>query len=179
MSFWLSSSAPKDIGPIISVDGLPFVGAVFTRTNSSTVKSLAKQAQQIKNMYSNMSQQQLTDQSRYGLSIQASSDESKAQVMSMIQTSDPKTVGEAIYHLMSHDLRLDIANITSPVLLLGASGGFSTDQQKVAMQTLYAQQLQALPKAQLLMNTNSRHFIMLDDPQWLEEQVKTFLGSHL
>jgi N-formylmaleamate deformylase len=179
MSFWLSSSAPTKIGPIISVDGLPFVGPVFTRSNTSTVESLAGQAQQIKNMYSDMTQQQLIDQSRYGLSIQASSDEAKAKVMSMVQTSDPKTVGEAVYHLMSHDLRTNIANITSPVLLLGASGGFSTDEQKIAMQTLYAEQLHALPNAQLKMNTSSRHFIMYDDPKWLEEQVMVFLGAHL
>jgi pimeloyl-ACP methyl ester carboxylesterase len=179
MSFWLASSAPEKIGPIVSVDGLPFVGPVFTRTNSSSVESLAGQAQQIKNMYLNMSQQQLIEQSRYGLSIQASSDKAKAKVMSMVQNSDSKTVGHAIYSLMSHDLRQDIANITSPVLLLGASGGFSTEEQKSAMHTLYAQQLQALPKAQLLMNTNSRHFIMLDDPKWLEEQVLVFLRAQL
>ena len=179
MSFWLSSSAATEIGPIISVDGLPFAGPVFTGTNSSTVESLAGQAQQIKSVYSNMSQQQLIEQSRYGLSIQASSDGAKEKVMNMVQTSDPNTVGEAIYHLMSHDLRLDIANITSPVLLLGASGGFSTEQQKAAMQTLYAQQLQALTNAQLKMNTNARHFIMYDDPKWLEEQIITFLGAHL
>jgi len=179
MSFWLSSSAPEKIGPIVSVDGLPFVGPVFTGTNSSTVESMAGQAQQIKNMYTNMSQQQLIDQSSYGLSIQASSDEAKAKVMSMVQSSDPKTVGQAIYSLMSHDLRQEISKITSAVLLLGASGGFSTDEQKTAMQRLYAQQLQALPKAQLLMNTHSRHFIMYDDPKWLEEQVRTFLGANL
>ena len=126
-----------------------------------------------------MSQQQLIDQSGYGLSIQASSDEAKAKVMNMIQTSDPKTVGHAIYSLMSHDLRQVLANITSPVLLLGASGGFSTDVQKVAMQTLYAQQLQMLPNAQLNLNTDSRHFIMLDSPEWLEDQVVAFLEAHL
>jgi pimeloyl-ACP methyl ester carboxylesterase len=179
MSFWVSSSAPSKIGPIISVDGLPFIGPVFTGTDSSTVESLASQAQQIQRMYRNMSQQQLIDQSRYALSIQASSDKAKAKVMAMVQISNPKAVGEAVYSLMSHDLRQDIANITSPVLLLGASGGFSTDEQKSAMHTLYAQQLQALPKAQLLMNTNSRHFIMFDDPKWLEEQVMSFLGTHL
>lgn len=175
----MSSSAPTDIGPIISVDGLPFIGPVFTRTNATTVESLAGQAQQIKSMYNNMSQQQLIQQSRYGLSIQASSDEAKQQVMSMVETSDTKTVGDAIYTLMRHDLRQVIANITSPVLLLGASGGFSTDEQKTAMQTLYAQQLVALPSAELRMNTDSRHFVMLDDPMWLEEQVLTFLGTHL
>jgi pimeloyl-ACP methyl ester carboxylesterase len=179
MSLWLASNAPTKIGPIVSVDGLPFIGPVFTRSNASTVESLAGQAQQVKQMYSNMSQQQLIEQSRYGLSIQASSDEAKAKVMSMVQTSEPKTVGQAIYTLMSHDLRQDIAKITSPVLLLGASGGFDTDEQKVAMQTLYAQQLQALPNAQLLMNTNSRHFIMFDDPKWLEKQITTFLDVSL
>jgi pimeloyl-ACP methyl ester carboxylesterase len=179
MSFWLASSEPTKIGAIVSVDGLPFIGPIFTRTNSSTVESLAGQALQIKNMYDNMSQQQLIDQSSYGLSIQASSDASKTKVMNMIQSSDPKTVGQAIYTLMSHDLRQDIAMITSPVLLLGASGGFDTDEQKSAMQRLYKQQLQALPKAELLMNTHSRHFIMYDDPKWLEERVKTFLGANL
>jgi hypothetical protein len=76
-----------------------------------------------------MYQQQLIDQAHYGLSIQASSDESKANVMSMVQTSDPKTVGKAIYTLISHDVRQDIAQIPSAVLLLGASGGFSTNDQ--------------------------------------------------
>jgi pimeloyl-ACP methyl ester carboxylesterase len=179
MGFWLASNTPTEVGPIISVDGLPFVGPVFTHTNSTTVEDLAAQADQIKNMYSNMSQQQLVEQSRYGLSIQVSSDEAKARVMSMVQTSDPTTVGQAIYTLMKHDLRQDIANITSPVLLLGASGGFSTDEQKTAMQILYKQQLQALPSANLQMNTHARHFIMLDDPKWLEDQVLTFLGKHL
>lgn len=179
MSFWLAASKPAAIGPIISVDGLPFIGPIFTRTNESTVDSLAGQAQQIKIMYSNMSNQQLVDQASYGLSIQASSDKAKAKVLSMVKGSDPKTVGQAIYDLMSHDLRPEIANITSPVLLLGASGGFSTDEQKNAMQELYAQQLQALPMAQLIMHTQSRHFIMFDDPKWLEQQVTTFLGQNL
>lgn len=179
MSFWMSCSAPSDIGPIISVDGLPFIGPVFTRSNATTVESLAGQAQQIKNMYRNMSQQQLVEQARYSLSIQASSDEAKQQVMDMVKTSDTKTVADAIYTLMRHDLREDIANIASPVLLLGASGGFNTHEQKNAMRTLYLQQLQALPNAELRMNTSSRHFVMLDDPKWLEEQVMTFLGAHL
>jgi len=179
MGFWLASSAPDKIGPIISIDGLPFIGPIFTRTNDSTVASLAAQATQIKAMYANMSQAQLIAQSRYGLSIQASSEEAQAKVMEMIKTSDIKTVGNAIHCLMSLDLRQDIANITSPVLLLGASGGFSTAEQHAAAHDLYAKQLEMAPKAQLLMNTDSRHFIMFDDPKWLEQQVLGFLGAKL
>jgi hypothetical protein len=63
--------------------------------------------------------------------------------------------------------------------VLGAAGGFSTDEQKNAMQILYKQQLQALPGANLQMNTHARHFIMLDDLKWLVDQVLAFLGKHL
>ncbi|MEP0357372.1 alpha/beta hydrolase [Paraglaciecola sp.] len=179
MGLWLASSAPKAIGPVISVDGLPFIGPIFTRSNDTTVQSLAAQAQQIKQMYSNMSLQQLIEQSRYSLSVQASTDAAKAKVMAMIETSDPTTSGYAIHSLMSHDLRQDIANITSPVLLLGASGGFDSDSQKTMVETLYKQQLSHLPHAQLTMNTQARHFIMFDDPLWLNQQVIQFLGAQL
>lgn len=37
MAFWLASENPSGIGPIVSVDGLPFIGALFTQTNQSTV----------------------------------------------------------------------------------------------------------------------------------------------
>lgn len=179
MGLWLASTAPQAIGPVISVDGLPFIGPIFTRSNDTTVQSLKGQAQQIKLMYSNMSQQQLIEQSRYSLSIQASSEEAKAKVMAMIETSDPATAGQAIHSLMSHDLRQDIAKITSPVLLLGASGGFDSDSQHTMVEALYKQQLSNLPHAQLVMNTKARHFIMFDDPQWLKQRVLNFLGAQL
>ncbi|AGH42420.1 hypothetical protein [Paraglaciecola psychrophila] len=41
-----------------------------------------------------MSQQQLIDQAHYGLFTQASSDELKANVKSMVQTSDPKRLAK-------------------------------------------------------------------------------------
>ncbi|AGH42419.1 hypothetical protein C427_0309 [Paraglaciecola psychrophila 170] len=34
VSFWLSSKAPTKIGLIVPVDGFPFIGPVFTHTNS-------------------------------------------------------------------------------------------------------------------------------------------------
>ncbi|WP_133468034.1 alpha/beta fold hydrolase [Paraglaciecola marina] len=179
MALWLASSAPKEIGPVISVDGLPFIGPIFTRSNDTTVQSLAAQAKQIKQMYSNMSQQQLIEQSRYSLPVQASTDAAKAKVMAMIETSDPTTAGHAIHSLMSHDLRQDIAKISSPVLLLGASGGFDSDSQQTMVDALYKQQLSSLPHAKLVMNTKARHFIMFDDPSWFEHQVLNFLEAQL
>ncbi|WP_340678324.1 alpha/beta hydrolase [Paraglaciecola sp.] len=179
MAFWLATIAPDNIGAVISIDGLPYIGPIFTQTNSSTVDSLAAQATQIRSMYKSMSQPQLSTQSRYGLTLQATSDEAQAKVMAMVETSDPTTVGEAIYTLLSTDLRQDISKIQAPTLLLGASGGFGEIDRQAAAEQLYQQQLQALPKAQLKMNTHSRHFIMFDDPTWLAKQVTEFLTESL
>lgn len=179
MAFWLASSAPDSIGAVISVDGLPFIGPIFTQSNESTVESLAAQAMQIKGMYQAMTQQQLSMQGRYGLSRQATSTEAQNTVMTMIEHSDPATVGQALYTLLSNDLRQDIANIKAPTLLLGASGGFDDLAQHAAAEQLYQEQLAALPSAKLKMNTHSRHFIMFDDPQWLNKQVIAFLEASL
>lgn len=179
MAMWVASDSPDSVGPIISVDGLPFIGPVFTQTNTSTVESLASQAAQMRDMYSAMTSQQLSMQSRYGLSHQATSIEAQNTVMAMIEPSDPATVGEALFTLLSTDLRQDIGKINTPLLLLGATGGLTEKAQKQAAKQLYKQQLAALPQAKLVMNNQSRHFIMLDDPNWLTKQVVEFLGAAL
>jgi N-formylmaleamate deformylase len=178
MAFWLASSEPALIGPIVSVDGLPYIGPIFTGSNSSTVATMAAQAQQIKTMYANLSEEQLAAQSRYGLPRQVSSKEAQAKIMAMLEHSNPATVADAVYTLLSTDLRQDIGKISSPVLLLGASGGFSDSAQQIAAEQLYREQLQALPNATLQMNTDSRHFIMYDAPVWLNKQIVDFLETN-
>jgi pimeloyl-ACP methyl ester carboxylesterase len=84
-----------------------------------------------------------------------------------------------MYTLLSKDLRQDIASIKAPTLLLGASGGFTQMAQHAAVAQLYQEQLAALPSAKLKMNTQSRHFIMFDDPQWLNQQIIGFLEASL
>jgi len=175
VAFWLASSAPDEIGPIVSVDGLPFIGPVFTRTNETTVASLAPQAKQIKAYYAQMSSKQLVAQARQSIAIQATSEEAKQKVIAMAASSDPETVGEAISSLMSTDLRESISTIKSPALLIGAAGGFTQESDKLAVKALYQQQLSKLNGAKLIMNNQARHFIMLDQPQWLAEQIVQFL----
>lgn len=177
LAFWLASEKPNDIGPIISIDGLPFIGPVFTQSNSSTVADLAEQAKAINAFYNNMSSDQLVQQTRFGINRQASSQTSQDLIIKMASTSDPKTIGSAIYTLLSHDLRNTISNIQQPVLLIGAAGAFNDESAKIVAKEMYQQQLNALPKAQLIMNNQARHFIMLDQPKWLIEQIQQFLRA--
>ena len=177
LAFWLASESPAEIGPIVSMDGLPFIGPVFSGDNSQTVESMEPQAEQLKSFYASMSKHQLTSQVKYGISRQASNESAYAMILDMAETSDPETVGDAMYRLMQTDLRNDIHRIESRVLLLGASGNANSKEVRTHVRSVYQEQLTALQSVQLEMNKNAKHFIMLDDPLWVEQKILDFLGS--
>ena len=177
MAFWLASENPNSIGPIVSVDGLPFLGPIFTQTNETTVESIKPQADMVSKSYKTMSSELMVAQTRYGLNVQATSDESKQIIIDMASTSEPTVVGEAIYSLLSRDLRPEIKTIKNKILLLGASGGFTKQSDHLRIKNLYNEQLAGASNAKLVMNTQARHFIMLDDSAWLNKQIVDFLGE--
>lgn len=114
-------------------------------------------------------------QTEYGIALQVNDEDGKRAILNMAATSDPKTVGDAIHTLMSTDLRQSLQHINSPTLLIGAAGGFTNEDDKSAAKLLYQQQLANLDGAKLVMNNDSRHFIMFDQPDWLSKQIFKFL----
>ncbi len=161
----------------ISVDGLPYIGPIFTRTNATSVEDLRAQAGQLKSLYHQLNHDQLVAQTRQGIAIQASSPEAQQVVLDSARQSDPATVGQIMHDLMLRDLRPSLAGDTTPILLLGASGAFQSNAQHEYAQELYAGQLAQAPDAEVIMNTQARHFIMLDDPAWLHQHITAFLGE--
>jgi pimeloyl-ACP methyl ester carboxylesterase len=174
LAFALASQAPQSIGPIISVDGLPFLAPVFTRNPATTAAQMQTQAAQIRAQYGGMTQAQLSQATAQGLFIQATSPAAQQQVLAMAEQSDPAAVGQAMAELLTTDLRLQVGNIRQQVLLLGASGALPP-QAQAGVKALYQQQLEKLPAAQLDINPQARHFIMLDDPTWLNQKIRSFL----
>lgn len=97
--------------------------------------------------------------------------------LQMNAASDPTTVGQAVYELLTTDLRKNVAKIQQPVLLLGAGGALPDTRIKPAFTALYQQQIAKIPQATLRFHWQSRHFIMLDEPQWLLTEINHFLHS--
>ncbi|WP_444995314.1 alpha/beta fold hydrolase [Aliikangiella sp. IMCC44359] len=177
MAFWLASDSPNLIGDVISIDGLPFIGPVFTQSNQTTVSDLSIQAKQIQQMYHHLTQQQLAQQTQFSIQRQATEKKEQLKIVNMAAQSDPVFVGNAIYTLMNTDLRTTIAKIKSRILLIGAAGAFNTIAQKERAKKLYQQQIAKSTTANLIMNNQSRHFVMLDEPQWLLTQITSFLTT--
>jgi hypothetical protein len=95
--------------------------------------------------------------------------------LQMSAASDPTTVGQAVYELLTTDLRENVAKIQQPVLLLGAGGALPDASMRPAITALYQQQIAKIPQATLRFHWQSRHFIMLDEPQWLLTEINQFL----
>ncbi len=177
MAFNLASSAPDKIGTIVAIDGLPFLAPIFSRDNSTTVEDIRPQADNLKNLYQQMDRQQLAAAAAQGVHIQASSEPHQQQVIAMAAASDAATVSQAIYELLTTDLRSEVSKIQSKVLLIGASGALHSDAERSVAQALYQQQIDTIAHAILEFQPQARHFIMLDQPDWLLSRIQTALAE--
>lgn len=177
LAYDLASSAPDTIGKIIAVDGLPFLAPVFTRDPNSTVASVKAQAEGIRNFYAQLQPAQLAATMQQGMEIQAREPATRERVQQMGAQSNPKAVGQAIYELLSTDLRDKVSNISQPVLQLGAGGALPSEAMRPAVEALYKQQINKIPQATLVFNWQSRHFMMWDEPVWLLNQINQFLAE--
>jgi len=175
MAFSLASSAPDKIGTVIAVDGLPYLAPVFTLDANTTVAMMQPQAEFLRQHYQQMSTGQLTAMTEQGLFRQASSTTHQQQILNMAQASAPQAVGQAVYELLTTDLRPQVHNIKTKVLLLGASGAIQNESDRVAAKALYQQQIATIADATLEFNQQARHFIMLDQPDWLIQRIASAL----
>jgi N-formylmaleamate deformylase len=174
LALWIGVTAPELPGAIVAVDGVPFLPALGNP--SATIGSMAAQSQQIAALYSSFSKEQLTAQSRMGLSTMITAPADLDRALSWVSQSDPKAVGTAVAEVMATDLRDDIAKITAPVLLIGATGA-APEAMRPAMEKAYAAQVSKLPSARVKIASGARHFIMFDDPKWLFSAIDEFLAA--
>lgn len=174
MAFALASASPEQIGTVVAVDGLPYIAPIFTRNSATQVSDMQTQAEQLKRYYQALNGEQLNATAALGIAVQAREPVNQHIVLEMAKTSDGAAVGQALYELLTTDLRPTVHNIKSKVWLLGASGALPVEQQARA-EALYQQQISTIANATLLFNTNSRHFMMLDEPAWFIAQLRLAL----
>lgn len=173
LAYWLAATAPDRVGPVVAVDGLPFLPALFSP--DATAASARPQAEQFRALFSAMDHAAYVAGLRQGVGIQATGEANQAQVVAWCSPSDPAFVGNAMAELMTTDLRGPSKDIRSPVLLLGALGGVPQAMQ-ASVRALYDSQVAAIPDHQVLFLENSRHFVMLDDPGSLFSALDAFLA---
>jgi pimeloyl-ACP methyl ester carboxylesterase len=174
----LGETEPDLVGPLVAVDGLPCMLAVFTPTDPSPqmLKQTGDAAQA--RMAKASREDYLKNQ---GAMMKAWLDGSKYQdtVTKWGADSDQATVAKAMGELLSFDARTDIGRIHTPVLHLAAidkravGAGVSRDTITKRMEA----QLTKIPVHELAVAEGSRHFIMYDAPEWMWKKMDEFLAK--
>lgn len=95
-------------------------------------------------------------------------------VLDWILASDRETMAQAAYEMVSSDLRASLAGVKSSMLVLGSwHGREALGVSRESVEALFKEQYQG--RAQIVVSDSARHFLQLDDPDWVARQIASFV----
>ncbi len=171
----IGSRHPKLTGKAIIVDALPFIGPIF---GAATVDSIRPQAEAMAaSIRSAPAVTETNADADPGPNSQAGflskSVSGRTAVARWTRLADKKVTAQALYDELVTDVRPELGKITAPLIVL-----YAEDASVMPMGTadaLYAAEYKGAPAARLVRIDDSRHFIMLDQP----DRFQVALGAAL
>ncbi len=167
----LTARHPDDVGRLMVVDMMPFMGELFGATGATPdgLRGIADQARA----------RILVDPPGTGFIAQLfegmTMDAQKESVlMRLAREGDRRTVAHAFHELIVTDMRPELSRITAPVTVLYVQPPnvqVPAQQFDTSMARLYAN----APNVRLVRIDDSRHFIQWDQPARLIAEVDTFM----
>ncbi len=174
LAYSVASSAPGVVGPVISIDGLPFTPALVDTT--ATVERTRDQANAVRAAFAQLNGEQLVAQLRPSFSQMMHDTAALTRAMGWARISDPATVGSAMAAMLSTDLRPALAAIASPVLHIAALGAYPAALHS-SLVSRYEAQIAAAPHHHLVTADHAFHFVMLDDLDLVVREIDSFIDA--
>ena len=160
IAYWLAATAPDLIGGVIVVDAGPALAADAADPETAFL---------LRNMWAQAGDDELPDQVRMAYSGMVSDPKEIEPYLAAITKSDRQAMGDAIYELVTTDLRDKLGDIRAPLLLVLADGGY---------QQMYKTMVKPIPDHATVVLAKTKHFVMLDDPAAFDAQLDQFLKAH-
>ena len=172
----IASENPGIFSKLIIVDSFPF--ALASLYPSITDEQAKQQAVLIKNMMLNENKEQFKDSEEKNL-INLISDKANIDtVLNWVLLSNRNALAEATYEMVSTDLRDSIKNIKCKTLIIGTwKGKEQLGFTKESAEKIFSEQYKNLRNKEITISDNSKHFIMLDKPEWLNKQIIGFISE--
>ena len=174
MVFAVGAAHPDLVGPLVAVDGLPCGPAVIKP--DLTAEEL-KQGEAIGKFVTEAKREDFLKHQKAFFGRWVTDPKKVALLAKWSEASDQATVGRAMGELWSRDLRPDVAKIKAPVLLVGAAPDGWPGVTGEDMQKRYKSQVAKAPDATVVFAAKAKHFIMFDEPEWLNKQIDEFLKA--
>jgi pimeloyl-ACP methyl ester carboxylesterase len=173
LAFSVASTDPDAVGPIVAVDGVPYLPALMDP--NATPDTMRARADQMRQRMKSLSPQQMQLQNGLTLTRMVSKMEDLKRIQTWLDASDPNTIAEVMYEAFTTDLREPVAKIKSPVLLIAAGADAKDPPHRKDLEESYRKQVSAIPNVQVIVAEKAKHFIMMDDAEFLLHQIETFL----
>ncbi len=157
----LAAARPDAVGQILVVDSAPFYAALLNPT--ITPEAAAQYGAALRMQMAGTPREQFLGFARQGIAVQSITESGQKQVMEYMEASDQAAVAQAMGEVAGSDYRPMLAKVRATVTVLAAwSDGapYSSDQ----LRTVYEDQYAGLADVDIHIVANSRHFIMLDQP---------------
>jgi pimeloyl-ACP methyl ester carboxylesterase len=174
LALWLAEQEPSLVGPLVIVDSLPFLAAVMNP--AATAESAKAQAGQMRKMYSGPPNEESDKRTETAIKAMATRPEDVEMIVGWSHKSDRVAMGDAVYEMMTTDLRADLDKITSPTLVIGTWIAYKQYATREQVEQNFRAQYARLGHYDFVLEDTARHFVMLDDPDGFFQAVDRFLG---
>tara|TARA_R110002051_G_scaffold308629_4_gene380691 strand:- start:36376 stop:37251 length:876 start_codon:yes stop_codon:yes gene_type:complete len=170
----LAALRPQHVGRVLVVDSAPFFLRLFNP--AATPEQAAQYGQMMAAQLAAMPREQFLAMSQQGLAIQSMTPEGQARVMGWIERADQDAVARAMVEVAGTDFTPTLADVRAKVTVLAAwsEGAPMTAEQLLAV---YQGQYASLPDVQVHIIADSRHFIMLDQPEAFMRELTAVLPA--
>lgn len=158
IAYWLAATAPKIIGGVVVVDA----GPALADNDLETANAL-------RNAWAQAGDDELIHQVRNAYTSMTSDPKRIEPFIDQIAKSARQTMGDAIYELVTTSVADKVSQITAPLLLVLADGGY---------QGMYRKQADAVPHHEVVVLPHTRHFVFFDDPAGFTRVLTKFLADH-
>lgn len=173
LALWLAEQEPDLVGPLVIVDSLPFLAGIMDP--GATADSVKAQAAQMRKMYSGPPNSQTDKMSEMAVKAMVTSPADFEMIMDWSRKSDRVAMGDAMYEMMTTDLRGDLGKIKSPTLVLGTWIAYKQYATRAEVEKNFRTQYANLKNYDFILSDKARHFVMLDDPEGFFEALDHFL----
>jgi len=177
LSMMIALEKPELARALVIVDSLPFYAAI--QNPVATADSMKPVAEQMRAGMMQQSDADYRANSKRFLQGMSNQPERMQTLIDWGNGSDRATTTQAMVELMTTDLRLPIADINTPTMVLGAWAAYKAyGSTKESTHAVFAAQYQQLKNVDIRLSDTAYHFISWDDPQWLQTQIRDFLSQH-
>lgn len=172
----LALKRPEGFAHVVVVDALPFLAAL--RAPGATAESAKPVAAAMREQMRSATPEQWragAQQSARGMTRDAARAE---RLAGWSLASDRETTAQAMAELWVDDLRPQLAQIQTPMLVLGAWAAYAPmGATQAGTRAIFEQQYAAAPQCRIVMSEAGYHFLMWDDADWLVREVKAFVAQ--